>query len=581
MVMLVCVWLATSAFNCRFAPYTPPPNVKTINVPYRAQLKDWYCIPASILMWHDYVFGSSATVTQDSIWDWANAVYPGSSLPFWPGGGMDWAVGGHAAANFIHQNIVTAAYGGFNGRRQMVADEQKGLELGNPTIVAINNESHAVIVKGASWHQLNDALGRPNDEWVYFQDPLSGTHTSETIGYWLNTSTRSTRNCGSYSECGKQIILASQVQLGQAALNEFEFWGGTYVGPLPSNPTGRYKRNGSGSCSWVTNDSGPNQCQPPSGSGRWKIDNGCKWFPNDSGPNQCAPSTGRWKINNGCVWVANDSGPNQCTPIARLGPEDNGNGRFALLGRIGSWLSREGARFIHDARATSAGRNWTHPMFPATATGTPPQYALQSEGASATSEDIQSAGNPSVPHPGSVKGSDVLENIAEMARSTHLDEFMSLYELTAPGAVRVRRVLDVRSKVPDHPDYLLVEIVDWSGQDVANVAITKQGIPLAVEDLREAIVSHPLDTDVAIERVNRYIGGALAGSYMYAPTLVERKGVAVLRPLVAVSTRDATVYFTSDGESFVESGSRLASDSSAETRLPSGLMDLRPVPVGW
>jgi hypothetical protein len=57
--------------------------------------------------------------------------------------------------------------------------------------------------------------------------------------------------------------------------------------------------------------------------------------------------------------------------------------------------------------------------------------------------------------------------------------------------------------------------------------------------------------------------------------------LAVLRPLVAVSTRDATVYFTSDGESFVEGGSPLAPDSSAGTRLPSGLMDLRPLPLGW
>lgn len=47
---------------------------------------------------------------------------------------------------------------------------------------------------------------------------------------------------------------------------------------------GRYKYVNS-VCTWVADDSGPNQCTP----GRWKVYNGCRFFLNDSGPNQCVP----------------------------------------------------------------------------------------------------------------------------------------------------------------------------------------------------------------------------------------------------------------------------------------------------
>jgi hypothetical protein len=54
------------------------------------------------------------------------------------------------------------------------------------------------------------------------------------------------------------------------------------------------------------------------GGGRWKDDGqgGCYWDPNDSGPDQCVPPTGRWKDDGqgGCYWDPNDSGPDQCVP---------------------------------------------------------------------------------------------------------------------------------------------------------------------------------------------------------------------------------------------------------------------------
>jgi hypothetical protein len=91
---------------------------------------------------------------------------------------------------------------------------------------------------------------------------------------------------------------------------------------------GRWKLGDDGSCYFDANDSGPNQCDPGTGStvsGRWKLSGdgpSCYFDPNDSGPNQCEPPSttqfaGRWKLGydgTSCHWDPNDSGPNQCQP---------------------------------------------------------------------------------------------------------------------------------------------------------------------------------------------------------------------------------------------------------------------------
>ena len=103
------------------------------------------------------------------------------------------------------------------------------------------------------------------------------------------------------------------------------------AGTLPSS--GRFKASPDGTCVFVPNDGGPNQCTPAGGSttppsaGRFKTapDGTCTFDPNDSGPNQCTPAVvipgnppvgGRFKAGPGgtCVFVPNDAGPNQCTP---------------------------------------------------------------------------------------------------------------------------------------------------------------------------------------------------------------------------------------------------------------------------
>lgn len=88
--------------------------------------------------------------------------------------------------------------------------------------------------------------------------------------------------------------------------------------PTPALPEGEYRvlvdinlENSDGGDATLVVGSG-------GASGRWKSDDngGCYWDPNDSGPDQCSPPTGRWKSdgNGGCYWDPNDSGPDQCVP---------------------------------------------------------------------------------------------------------------------------------------------------------------------------------------------------------------------------------------------------------------------------
>ena len=261
------------------------------------------------------------------------------------------------------------------------------------------------------------ALAGHKTNYMKYHDPLAGANATFSVGYWLHTFTYLP-----YCDCALQIELTSQGNSSAQRLTEFRGPGGLYTGPLPSNPTGRYKRNGDGSCSWTTADSGPNQCQPSSSGGRWKINNGCHWFPNNSGPNQCAPSTGRWKINNGCVWYPNDSGPNQCTPQARV--DTPGHSRFALLGGLRSWMSA--------SRTPLASRSVTSPFIPS---GQEPNSLPRAESyetlampdLKANQDDRD--GNPVVPHPGSLDVNDILENIDTVIRETGLAEFMEMDEL--------------------------------------------------------------------------------------------------------------------------------------------------------
>jgi len=123
------------------------------------QTELWYCVPASIVAWSQYD-GSTSNLTQDHVWNWVQNVYPQYITgAFWPGGGMTPHGGAKAAQQFIDWDIDVFQYTGPNRIIQAVADQKKGIESGQPTIVGVNRGTHAVLVKAligtASTMQFN------------------------------------------------------------------------------------------------------------------------------------------------------------------------------------------------------------------------------------------------------------------------------------------------------------------------------------------------------------------------------------------------------------------------------------------
>jgi hypothetical protein len=352
-LLLAIITMAASivTYGCDFDWVPESPGYYNNSVPYYWQWTSWYCVPASILMWHDKWNGSDPDVTQTTIWNWIAAAKPGETSAQ-AGGGMSYSAALAGAQHFISSAMKLDEYlPGEN--QQALADFDKGLKDYNPTIVIIANNSHAVVLKGTSWSTLDDPLQRPviltvtvHDPWQG-PDPFTGSPGGAdvviSVGHFMN-NTIANADCGG---CVKALSYGNQKYSGTIALDDFNLAGGRYLGPTPASPTGRYMLDGNGACYWESNDSGDNQCAvppppppPPPVDGRYKLIGGvCQWVSTDSGPNQCTPPpppTGRYKMVSGtCQWVATDSGPDQCSP------HPPPTGRFKIVGGVCQWVATD------------------------------------------------------------------------------------------------------------------------------------------------------------------------------------------------------------------------------------------------
>jgi hypothetical protein len=87
--------------------------------------------------------------------------------------------------NYIAGNINSDLYLGTNGIRQAIADQQSGINVQKLTIALANEGTHAILVTGASWYRLADALQRPNNEYIKVHDPaVGGQNRVIAIGEW-------------------------------------------------------------------------------------------------------------------------------------------------------------------------------------------------------------------------------------------------------------------------------------------------------------------------------------------------------------------------------------------------------------
>jgi hypothetical protein len=154
------------------------PSVRTIRrsspgalgVPFYLQ-EDWnqspqkLCGPACIKMWQAWRDGSFNS--QSQIWQWIETNYP---YPISTSGGT--SAEAIRAANQYFAGVPTSfdIYGGLDEKRRSLADIIKNLDRREPTIAIVNHGFHAVLVVGASWHDLSTA--NPSIDFLWIHDPL-------------------------------------------------------------------------------------------------------------------------------------------------------------------------------------------------------------------------------------------------------------------------------------------------------------------------------------------------------------------------------------------------------------------------
>jgi hypothetical protein len=244
-LVLLAAYCSIGAYQCRIGP--TPPSSHTLSVPYHRQIDPDWCVPATILMWLDLVSSNSYQDSYESqIWNWA--VQRGWAGP----GGTDNDRIDDVASNFLPFTVTRWGYGSsMSERRSAVADQERALDFGDPTLVEANGGFHAVLFIGASWHDL-PPLAQPNQDYVVVHDPLDRPNDQVSLSFWLGVK-------GSTLGGGAANIMRYSRGIGGAQLQEFEESGGTYYGD-PAPPTaGRWKLQG-GACAWDPNAFGSNEC---------------------------------------------------------------------------------------------------------------------------------------------------------------------------------------------------------------------------------------------------------------------------------------------------------------------------------
>jgi hypothetical protein len=477
-------------------------------------------------------------VSQDTIWGWMmeNAMTPEEALPFWPGGGASTRVQTQALNAFAEISTSHNLYSGYAGLRQSIADQQKGISNNNPTIVAVENGKHVVLVIGTSWSRLNDALQRPKTHTMTLHDPAQGASLLSAVGDWLNFAVDTHYvgdGCVAGQPCAINVAKLGQKFSATQALADFDSAGGTYDGAPPQNPTGRYKLNGNGQCYWE---------------------------PNDSGPNQCSPNSGRYKLDGSgnCYWDANDSGPDQCSPLeARSRASRFLRFAFSALRPVVP-PSRSSASFLSANAASARPLGGTSSHAPAAGTGA--SQVGSTDGAA--------------PFPYATAAAEILENARYALREAKADESLRMPELRLENNdIKARRILDVKS-LGARPDFYVLELETREGTRVANVAITRAGALMGVEDTRRKNLTAAADITAATDIAGRGVAQARSARYVYAPNDAE-PGLSYFRPLVEVDTVDGKVYVNSRGQMFADPdspiGRRRGSSSGREMKRSPGL----------
>ena len=138
-------------------------------------------------MWAGYLlrgWGHNDSSYQTSVWNYASQ-YQWTAPCF---NSADVCIRGdklgELASHFLSYTVTRVQYLRSEGR-QYLADVEKAVDLGDPSIVAADYGSHVMMFVGASWHLINSA--QPSQDYIVVHDPAPNytPFWTYTISTWL------------------------------------------------------------------------------------------------------------------------------------------------------------------------------------------------------------------------------------------------------------------------------------------------------------------------------------------------------------------------------------------------------------
>jgi hypothetical protein len=174
-----------------FGGCIPEEEDMRLPIPYRAQERYNYCVPACVQMWR--LYDGLTSVSQTSIFNWMG------------GAGCTNQINTEAAINhFTNTKDVYWDNGTSTSYKEMVARQITAFDRQYPTMAVVDGD-HTVLITGGKYH-VEGNYKIWDYTLVHDPNPYYGAHTQWTAGQWLRLF------CGSGQVYCDQFVSSAGVQ---------------------------------------------------------------------------------------------------------------------------------------------------------------------------------------------------------------------------------------------------------------------------------------------------------------------------------------------------------------------------------
>ncbi len=163
-------------------------NDVRLHVPYVAQDSEFYCAPASVLMWR--LYDGLPSVSQSQIADYMGTTCTGT---------FSYAIA--RGVDYFTNSGSDAIYDGdaYDNRKYFVARQISSIDDYIP-VIAVLHGNHAGVIDGGHHHEIPDSGGMQEWDYLYFNDPQVGPDVPYEAADWL------TELCSFEGDTCEQII---------------------------------------------------------------------------------------------------------------------------------------------------------------------------------------------------------------------------------------------------------------------------------------------------------------------------------------------------------------------------------------